>query len=419
MNIDAALEKIYSLKQFHIKLGLENITNLLNHIGNPHKKLQTFHVAGSNGKGSTCSFIASVLQEHGFKVGIYTSPHFLRFNERIRINGKEISGNEIIKFLEKNKKYIDKEKPTFFEITTALAFHYFYIKKVDYAVIETGLGGRLDATNTINPLASVITSISLEHTRILGNTLEKIAFEKAGIIKNKTPVIIGKLPTKAKKVVDKIAAVKKSKLFDFKDFAKISAKKILIKLKNGEQKFSFSSLSGIHQQINAALAIKTLDAVKIKLNYNKICVGLDNVIKNTGLQGRFEIVNETPRIIFDSSHNVEGIKSFITQFKKDYNKFSNCILIYGALNDKDNKLMLSKVKPYFNKVYVTNINNERSESSKNLYNIASGLGINVTKTNFPEKIINSFRTKKNRNSCLVVLGSIYLLGEIKSKLLKN
>ncbi len=419
MNIDVALEKIYSLKQFHIKLGLENITNLLNHIGNPQKELKTFNIAGSNGKGSTCSFISSILQEHGFKVGLYTSPHFVRFNERIRINGLEINDDEIIDFLEKNKNYVDKEKPTFFEITTALAFQHFYKNKVDYAVIETGLGGRLDATNTITPLASVITSISLEHTRILGNTFEKIAFEKAGIIKNKRPVLIGKLPTKGKNVIKEIAEEKKSKLFDIKDFAKISSNNFSLKLKNGKQKFHFSSLSGRHQQFNAALAIKTLDVVVKNLNYNKICLGLDNVIKNTGLQGRFEIVNETPLIIFDSAHNAEGIKSFITQFKKYYYKFSDCILLYGALNDKNNKQMLSILKPYFNKVYVTFIKNERSETVKNLYNIASSLNMNVLKTNFPEKIIKSFKTKKNKNSCLVVLGSIYLIGEIKLKLLKN
>jgi dihydrofolate synthase/folylpolyglutamate synthase len=190
MNIDLALEKIYSLKQFNVKLGLDNIKALLNHIGNPQNNLKAIHIAGSNGKGSTCSFISSILQENGFKVGLYTSPHFINFNERIRINGTEISDSEIIEFLENNKKYVDKYQPTFFEITTAMAFDYFNRKNVEYAVIETGLGGRLDATNVLIPLASVITPISLEHSHILGDSLEKIAYEKGGIIKSGIPVLI-------------------------------------------------------------------------------------------------------------------------------------------------------------------------------------------------------------------------------------
>ena len=205
MNIDQALEKIYSLKQFHIKLGLDNIRNLLEHLDNPHQGLNCFHIAGSNGKGSTCSFLASILQEYGYKVGLYTSPHFVSFNERIRINGVAIDDNYIINFLEKNKSYIDNYKPTFFEITTALAFHYFQNEDIDYAVIETGLGGRLDATNVIDPIASVITSISYEHTHILGDSLEQIAAEKGGIIKKNRPVFIGDIPDEAQNVLSSIA----------------------------------------------------------------------------------------------------------------------------------------------------------------------------------------------------------------------
>ncbi|MFA7229307.1 MAG: Mur ligase family protein, partial [Melioribacteraceae bacterium] len=192
--IQSALNLLFSLHQFGIKLGLDNMTALLDHIGNPHSGLKMIHIAGSNGKGSTASFIASILMEAGFKVGLYTSPHFVKFNERIRINGVMIDDNSVAEFVDGLREYISEKKPTFFEITTALAFHYFLHQKVDYAVIETGLGGRLDATNVITPLASVITSISLDHTEHLGETIEKIAAEKGGIIKPGAKLFTGIMP---------------------------------------------------------------------------------------------------------------------------------------------------------------------------------------------------------------------------------
>ena len=169
MDIQSALNKLYSMHQFSIKLGLERIENLLDHLYNPHEKLTCFHIAGSNGKGSTASFLASILMEAGFRVGLYTSPHFVRFNERIRVNGKEIEDSYIADFVESLEVYIEENKPTFFEVTTALAFKYFSESDLDFVVVETGLGGRLDATNVLEPLASIITSISLEHTHILGD----------------------------------------------------------------------------------------------------------------------------------------------------------------------------------------------------------------------------------------------------------
>lgn len=181
--INKALDRLYSLQKFGMKLGLDNITSLLEYLGNPQKNFKSFHVAGTNGKGSTTSFMASILMEAGYRTGLYTSPHFIRFNERVRVNGVEIPDQYIVEFISGINGFIVIHKPTFFEVTTALAFKYFSDEKVEYAAIETGLGGRLDATNVLAPLASVITSISLEHTEILGDTLEKIAFEKGGIIK--------------------------------------------------------------------------------------------------------------------------------------------------------------------------------------------------------------------------------------------
>lgn len=420
MNIDLALEKIYSLKQFHVKLGLEKTLCLLDHIGNPQNNFNSIHVAGSNGKGSTCSFAASILQECGYKVGLYTSPHFIKFNERIRINGKEISDDEVLKFLNKNKKYIDKEQPTFFEITTALAFKYFADQKVDYAVIETGLGGRLDSTNVLNPLISVITSISLEHTNILGNTIEKIAFEKAGIVKNKKLVIVGKIPNAALTVISKVADEKKSELIEIKNEIKVYKNYFKLRMNDEFVKFEIKNLSGVHQYYNAGLAIKSLEKIIPHLDFKLIQLGLDNVIVNSGLQCRYERFSQIPHVIFDSAHNIEGIKSFIKQFKKEFLRFKNRKLIYGALNDKNNSRMLSLLKPYFDKIIITKVNNERGEKTEHLLAITKLLKITAAVKNDPEEIIFNFiNSKANKDNCLVVLGSMYLLGEIKLKLLKK
>ena len=288
MNIDLALEKIYSLKQFHVKLGLDNITHLLNHLDNPQNKFKSIHVAGSNGKGSTCSFLASIQQELGYKVGLYTSPHFVKFNERIRINGTEIDDDEIIYFLEKNKDYIDKYLPTFFEITTALAFDYFNKNNVDYAIIETGLGGRLDATNTIMPVASLITSISYEHSHILGDTLEKIAYEKAGILKKNIPTFLGVLTEVASKTIINIAKKNMSKCFQLSKILVELENGIDLKLKNKVFSFSKTALKGKHQLRNASLAIYVIDQLFEVNGYKIYQKGLDNVVHNSGIQGRYE-----------------------------------------------------------------------------------------------------------------------------------
>lgn len=415
MNIDLALEKIYSLKQFHVKLGLDNITNLLNQIGNPQNILKIFHVAGSNGKGSTCSFLASILQEYGFKIGLYTSPHFVNFNERIRINGTPISDEYIIEFLEKNKKYIDEKKPTFFEITTALAYEYFKYSKVDYAIIETGLGGRLDATNTIKPLASIITSISLEHSHILGNTLEKIAYEKSGIIKQNIPVFIGILSTEATQTIKKIAADKNCALFCLDETQVELTSNIEIGVAKKSYKINNVGLKGNHQQKNAALAVKALQNTLRLTDYKLIDKGLDNVVANTGIQGRYERFSKTPNIILDAAHNLEGVSSFIHEFKKEFDNYKNRILIFGAMKDKDIGKMLSMLIPFFTKIYVTSTNYERAATSSEIKQIANENNIMVEETYKPNDII-CLHQKSGIESCLVILGSIYLLGDIKRKL---
>ncbi|MCU0344345.1 MAG: bifunctional folylpolyglutamate synthase/dihydrofolate synthase [Ignavibacterium sp.] len=417
MDIQESLNKLFALHTFGVKLGLENIQQFLKAIGNPQSKLKTIHIAGSNGKGSTASFIASILMENGNKVGLYTSPHFVKFNERISINGKLISDDFIANFIDKYQKNIDEYQLTFFEVTTAMAFEYFLFSDVDYAVIETGLGGRLDATNVLNPLACVITSISLEHTAILGDKLEQIAFEKSEIIKNGAKTFVGLLPEEAIKVIENKCLDVKSPLFCLEEY--IIEKNEHIELYTEELEFDDWAvpLIGKHQKYNAALAslcvVKSFDIDNPAI----ITQGIKNVVKNTGLQGRYEIISDYPRIILDSAHNPEGINCLVNQFNKEKNNYSTKSLLFGAMSDKNIDEMLILVKDSFDKIYFYGINYERAASISLLSERAEKRGIKfLVIDNLEEFIIEQLNGDKD--SCLVIAGSMYLLGEIKSILPK-
>jgi len=418
MKIESTLSKLFSLHQFAIKLGLESTFNILNEIGNPHHNLKCFHIAGSNGKGSTSSFIASILMELGFKVGLYTSPHFVRFNERIKVNGQEILDEEIIEFVSRLEKYIDKNNPTFFEITTALAFYYFDKQKVDYAVIETGLGGRLDATNIIDPLASVITSISLEHMEQLGNTIEKIAFEKAGIIKTNRPVFVGKIKLQALEVIEKRAQELGSKFYMLSASSISGYKSISLNTIKGLFNIYETPLKGNYQLANAALAVLTVANTIKDFNPVSISRGINNIIKNTKIEGRYEVFCEKPKVIFDSAHNPEGIISFLSEFQNEYTKYNKRVLIFGAMRDKNIKEMLTSLAPFFDIIYITSISENRAAKFDEIVNIFNESKITIQNLSNPGHFIKNFISKEE-SSCLVVIGSMYLLGEIKSKILEK
>ncbi len=415
MDLQKALNKIYSMHQFDIKLGLERIEKLLELIGNPQLGKKYIHVAGSNGKGSTSSFIASILHEAGFNVGLYTSPHLVRFNERIRINGIEISDEYISEFINSIDHLIDQLKPTFFEITTALAFKYFNDKNPDYVVLETGLGGRLDATNVITPVASVITSISLEHTNILGNSLGKIAFEKAGIIKNGIPVFIADINPEALDVISKRAGELNSPEFYFKDFVTTGEDSLQISLQKKSFNLYKTGLSGYHQLSNSALALKTVNE---SIGISDPCVlnsGLMNVVKNTGIQGRYEVIQKNPKVIFDAAHNVEGVSAFLKVFANEYQLSRRRELIFGVMRDKDLKSMLGLLRTYFDTIYAVETGYERSAGISEIIAAGRDLEMELKPLIDPSRFIEQFRTERD-NDCLVVLGSIYLLGELKSKM---
>jgi len=415
MNIKDALDKLFSLHNFGVKLGLENIKRFLEYLGNPQEKLKNIHIAGSNGKGSTASYISSILQEHNYKVGLYTSPHFVRFNERIKINNEEINDTYVSQFISDYYQFILKNKITFFEVTTAMAFCYFKENNVDYAVIETGLGGRLDATNVIKPLCSVITSICLEHTKILGETIEKIAGEKAGIIKEDSKVVIGLLPKEAKAVIKDKCELINTKLFKVDNFIEKENDAINVTVNRNNLNINELPLKGDYQKINAAIAALTVMKILNAFNKQIFQRGLKNVVLNTSLSGRYDFFNKKPDIIFDSAHNPDGIFNFLSEFKKHSNGYKNKYLIFSALNDKAYKIMLRDLREEFEDIYLTQINYERAAKIDDLKKACKILSFNVHTINDCKTYINKIKNG-NKNNCLVVIGSMYLLGQIKFEL---
>ena len=418
MDISKALDKLFALHTFGIKLGLDNIKDFLKHIGNPQNDLKIFHIAGSNGKGSTTSFLASILIEHGYKTGIYTSPHFIRFNERIKVGTEEIPDDYAAGFITEHETYIDEHKLTFFEVTTALAFKYFSDKQVDYAVIETGLGGRLDATNAVSSLVSIITSISLEHTNLLGDTIGKIAYEKAEIIKPNSYALTGLLNDTAIKTIEEKCREVGTDLFCLRNFYNKQTEVFYFK----DIKINFSDvnlpLKGDHQKFNASLAVMASRLIIRDIDYNKTVKGLTNVIFNTDFSGRYEYYNTNPDIIFDSAHNPEGVRSFIEEFQKDYKKYDSANLLFSALKDKNIKEMLKTLKPYFDNIFFVELTIDRATPLNGLLDLGKELGVEAIPVEDASKFVKDFAEKPS-NTCLAVLGSMYLVGEIKRNLRTN
>lgn len=312
------------------KKDLTNAYLLANHLGNPQKNLKCIHVAGTNGKGSTSHMLASILQEAGYKVGLYTSPHLKDYRERIKINGIKISEEFVCDFINKNKAFFEANDMSFFEMTVGLAFDYFDKEKVDIAIIEVGMGGRLDATNIITPLVSVITNIALDHTQFLGNTTEAIAFEKAGIIKPGIPVVIGEYTNETKPVFLAKAAANNSEIYFASEIIK--------------QEYP-SDLIGNYQIHNKKTVLQTISVLnsqkEFKIYESDIKSGFLNVVKNTGLQGRWQQLGDSPKIICDTAHNKNGLEIVMKQIQKE--KFDRLHIVLGVVNDKD----LGEVLPLF------------------------------------------------------------------------
>lgn len=313
------------------KVDLSNIKKLAAHLHEPQEKFKSIHVAGTNGKGSVSHMLASVLQESGYKVGLYTSPHLKDFRERIKINGKEISEEAVISFIGANKSFFEGEQLSFFEMTVGMAFQYFAEEQVDIAVIEVGLGGRLDSTNIISPEVSVITNIGLDHTSILGNTLELIAAEKGGIIKRNTPVVIGEFQPETYPVFERIASGLNAPMHS---------------AANGEKPLFKSDLKGAYQEKNIRSVVKTVEVLREigwKIPEKAVGKGLLHVMSNTGLRGRWDVLQENPKVICDTAHNKEGLQYAMKQLLEE--DFDKLLLVIGVVNDKD----LEAVLPLFPK----------------------------------------------------------------------
>ena len=337
MKYEEALEYLLNSRPpFHVvgaaayKPGLENVLKLMAHVGDPQKQFKSVHVAGTNGKGSTAHLIAAALQSAGLKVGLYTSPHLVDFRERIRINGEIIDPVYVADFVTKNREFLDEVQPSFFETVTALAFSYFAKEKVDVAVVEVGLGGRLDATNIVTPLVSVITNIGLDHTEFLGNTLQKIAAEKAGIIKPGVPCVIGETQPETEGVFLS-KANESGNPIHFADQCEY-----LRQFRH--RNIDATELKGAYQEKNqqtAYVALRVLRDVFPTLTEEAIAEGFRHVCTLTGLRGRWEVLSQTPLILCDTGHNAHGIRTYVKQLKELSKGDSHLRMVFGMVNDKD------------------------------------------------------------------------------------
>jgi dihydrofolate synthase/folylpolyglutamate synthase len=375
------------------KEDIGNIIKACDILQNPHKKFKSIHIAGTNGKGSTAHMLASILQEAGFKTGLYTSPHLKDFRERIKINGKMISKNQVINFVKKNKIEFEKINMSFFEYTVAMAFDYFAESQVDIAIIETGLGGRLDSTNIISPELSVITNIGYDHTNLLGSKLEQIAKEKAGIIKKNTPVVIGRKQEKIINDIFKITAYnKKSKIF----FSEINNN-------------IYCDLKGEYQNENINTTIKAIEVLNWNIDNNNIYKGLKNVIKNTGLNGRWQIISKNPHIICDTGHNQDGIKNITKQLKKI--NFNNLHFIFGTVKDK-NITEIIKLLPKEAIYYFCAAKIDRAFNASKLQAISLELHLQGNTYNSVKDAFNNAISNYKKDDLIFIGGSTFVVAEI-------
>lgn len=380
------------------KEDLTNTILLSEYLENPGKNLKFIHVAGTNGKGSTSHLLASVLQEAGYKVGLYTSPHLKDFRERIKINGFEISEDFVCEFIAKHKNFFESNDLSFFEMTVGLAFDYFEKEKIDIAIIEVGMGGRLDSTNIINPFLSVITNIGKDHTQFLGTTFESIATEKAGIIKQNIPVIIGEYISETKPVFLAKANETKSEIYFASDLI----------LDNFP-----SDLIGAYQISNKKTALQTLRILNSQKEFEvseaAIKTGFLNVVKNTGLQGRWQQLNNAPKVICDTAHNKHGLEIVLNQLKNE--QFDSLHFVFGVVNDKD----LDEILPLFPKnaiYYFCKPNIPRGLEASILAKEALKFGLHGKVYNSVSEAYENALQNAMTTDFIYIGGSTFVVGEI-------
>ena len=404
------------------KKDLGNIVELCKKLSQPHRQFKSIHIAGTNGKGSTAHLLSSVLQTQGLKVGLYTSPHYRDFRERIKINGRFISKRKIIDFVKQHDKLFKEIKPSFFEITVAIAFDYFAKEKVDIAIIETGLGGRLDSTNIIQPLLSIITNISFDHQQLLGDTLVKIAGEKAGIIKTKTPVVIGEEQKETKKVFQKKALQKKADIV----FASRFYKATLIKQTAEHSFFDISrkgktylkklsvNLHGGYQQKNITTVLMALENLKkecdfVNFSEKDIREGFKNLRSLTRFMGRWQFIGRKPNILCDSAHNKAGLKTVFENIAQL--KFKQLHFVLGVVNDKDIEgilaLLPKEAKYYFAKAKIP-----RGLDAKVLKEKSATFGLEGRTYTSVKNALRAARRHAVEEDLIYVGGSTFVVAEV-------
>ena len=379
------------------KKDLSNITLICEHLNNPQNNFKSIHVGGTNGKGSCSHMLSSILQEAGYKVGLYTSPHLVDFRERVRINGEMISKDSVSEFMLHNFDFFESKNVSFFEMTVGLAFNYFSFNKVDIAIIEVGMGGRLDSTNIITPILSLITNISIDHTKFLGSNISDIAREKAGIIKEKTPIVIGETQDEIKSIFVDIANTKGSEIVFADDFI----------YDNYD-----CDLQGIYQKKNIKTVLKASEILQqndYKINDGHIKIGLNNVSNNTGLKGRWQVIQNNPLIICDTAHNIAALKEVISQLIRL--EYSKLYFIIGFSDDKDLD-KISKIFPENSEYYFVKPKVDRGKDSqevKQMFESNNRIGITQNSVN---EAINQIKRTSSKDDAIFIGGSTFIVSEI-------
>lgn len=403
MNYQETLSYLYAqLPALHkkgwdaYKPGLERVSAMLEKLGNPHKQLRFIHVAGTNGKGSVSHFLASILQESGLKVGLFTSPHLKDFRERIKVNGEQVSEKEVVDFVANFSILSHELKPSFFEYTFSLGMRYFAACEVDLVVLETGLGGRLDCTNVVEPILSVITNVSMDHEQFLGDSLSAIAREKAGIIKRDTPVVIGRFQAETAPVFAEIADVNSSPLF----------------LSDPTSILYPAGLKGRYQEENQRTALKCVDVLNtrgVAVSSEDCKRGLLNVIKNTGMMGRWQLLTEDPKTICDVGHNPDGVREIVKQLRAE--KAPGVRVIWGMVADKKTEEIF-KLLPTDYIYYWCAANNPRALSAEKLKEQAKAHQLKGQVFNSVQKAFHQAEKDRGEGELLFVGGSTFVVAEL-------
>ena len=425
ISYDECLDKIYKLGRFGIKLELETVQNILRFLNNPQKNYKIIHVAGTNGKGSTATYMASILRKAGFKTGIYTSPHLVRFNERISIDGEDISDEDVVTAYEAvNAVDIGKRRATFFEIATTMAFYHFARKQVEWVVIETGMGGRFDATNVITPQVSVITNLSIEHTDYLGNTIKNLAKEKGGIIKPAVPVVTAVSQPSGVKVIENLAKKNSAPLFRFKkDFS--------IRKTQKQNTYTFQGihnayrdlikpLPGDHQRENLSLALAACELIfhrnkEKDTRYDLSQDLVENGLSITNWPGRLEKIQENPLVILDGAHNLKAAQ-VLGKYLSDKLKDQRLTLVLGILDDKPHDDMLGHLLPLADRVIITKAKIDRSIETEILASsVKKYFTGDLTIIEDVAQAISHAISTSSKDDAVCIAGSLYVAGEAKEK----